>query len=70
MIFQAPLTFKHFQVTGYGEDGVGDVNDIWRIEIVGNSSENQILETMNHRFRLVQITYLFSLLSVLFLRIS
>lgn len=32
---QAPLTKKHFQVTGYGENGTGDANDIWRVLIVG-----------------------------------
>ena len=25
----------HFQVTGYGEDGVGDENDLWRVEVEG-----------------------------------
>lgn len=31
----APLTKKHYQVTGYGENGTGDANDIWRVLIVG-----------------------------------
>lgn len=31
----APLTKKHYQVTGYGENGTGDANDIWRVRIVG-----------------------------------
>ncbi|CAG9834515.1 unnamed protein product [Diabrotica balteata] len=32
---QAPITKKHFQVTGYGENGTGDANDVWRITITG-----------------------------------
>ena len=31
----APLTKTHYQVSGYGEDGVGDSNDIWIVEVVG-----------------------------------
>ncbi|XP_032796479.2 protein O-mannosyl-transferase 2 [Daphnia magna] len=48
----APITIKQFQVTGYGLDGVGDNNDIWRLEIE-DGEEGQILETMLHRFRLI-----------------
>ncbi|XP_057652343.1 protein O-mannosyl-transferase 2 [Diorhabda carinulata] len=32
---QAPITKKYFQVTGYGENGTGDANDVWRIMVVG-----------------------------------
>ncbi|XP_063908323.1 protein O-mannosyl-transferase 2 isoform X2 [Zophobas morio] len=32
---QAPITKKHFQVTGYGENGTGDANDVWRVSVVG-----------------------------------
>ncbi|KAJ8941353.1 hypothetical protein NQ314_010416 [Rhamnusium bicolor] len=32
---QAPITKKHYQVTGYGENGTGDANDVWRITIIG-----------------------------------
>lgn len=32
---QAPITRKQYQVTGYGENGTGDANDIWRIVIQG-----------------------------------
>ncbi|XP_046641821.1 protein O-mannosyl-transferase 2-like isoform X1 [Daphnia pulicaria] len=48
----APITIKQFQVTGYGLDGVGDTNDIWRVEIE-DGEQNQVLETMVHRFRLI-----------------
>lgn len=29
----APITKRHYQVTCYGENGLGDANDIWRIEV-------------------------------------
>ncbi|XP_030575483.1 protein O-mannosyl-transferase 2 isoform X2 [Archocentrus centrarchus] len=29
----APLTKKHFQVTGYGINGTGDANDLWQVEV-------------------------------------
>ncbi|CAI8034049.1 Protein O-mannosyl-transferase 2 [Geodia barretti] len=34
---KAPMTPTHYQVTGYGENGVGDANDIWVVEILGSS---------------------------------
>lgn len=34
------------------QNGEGDSNDFWRIEIEGGE-ERQILETMKHRFRLI-----------------
>ena len=30
----APVTKRHFQVTGYGENGTGDANDVWRVHLV------------------------------------
>ncbi|KAG5857580.1 hypothetical protein ANANG_G00020960 [Anguilla anguilla] len=32
---EAPLTKKHFQVTGYGINGTGDPNDLWQVEVCG-----------------------------------
>ncbi|CAL8300074.1 unnamed protein product [Boreogadus saida] len=32
---EAPMTRKHFQVTGYGTNGSGDSNDLWRLEVCG-----------------------------------
>ncbi|KAJ8925580.1 hypothetical protein NQ315_009420 [Exocentrus adspersus] len=32
---QAPITKKHYQVTGYGENGTGDANDVWRVTVLG-----------------------------------
>lgn len=48
----APVSRKHYQVTGYGENGTGDANDVWRLVIEGGA-ENEPLETMRHKFKLV-----------------
>jgi len=48
----APITRKHFQVTGYGDNGTGDANDVWRV-VIENGAENEVLETIRHRFKLV-----------------
>ncbi|KAK3092409.1 hypothetical protein FSP39_002461, partial [Pinctada imbricata] len=32
---QAPLSKKHYQVSGYGTNGTGDANDVWIVEVVG-----------------------------------
>ncbi|XP_030298848.1 protein O-mannosyl-transferase 2 [Sparus aurata] len=34
-LHEAPLTKKHFQVTGYGINGTGDINDLWQVEVCG-----------------------------------
>ncbi|XP_023139146.2 protein O-mannosyl-transferase 2 isoform X2 [Amphiprion ocellaris] len=34
-LHEAPLTKKHFQVTGYGINGTGDTNDLWQLEVCG-----------------------------------
>lgn len=48
----APITKKHFQVTCYGEKGVGDANDVFRIEFeTGNTG--QPLEAVKTRFKLI-----------------
>ncbi|XP_061722029.1 protein O-mannosyl-transferase 2 [Cydia pomonella] len=39
---RAPLTQKCMQVTGYGEDGVGDANDVWKIVIAGGKDGDEI----------------------------
>ncbi|MCL4119094.1 UNVERIFIED_CONTAM: hypothetical protein GTU68_019371 [Idotea baltica] len=48
----APVTKRHFQVTGYGENGIGDINDVWRVEIVGGK-EGEVVKTVVTRFKLV-----------------
>ncbi|CAN9502212.1 unnamed protein product [Ophioblennius macclurei] len=34
-LHEAPLTRKHFQVTGYGINATGDANDLWQVEVCG-----------------------------------
>ncbi|XP_036398526.1 protein O-mannosyl-transferase 2 [Megalops cyprinoides] len=34
-LHEAPLTRKHYQVTGYGINGTGDPNDLWQVEVCG-----------------------------------
>jgi dolichyl-phosphate-mannose-protein mannosyltransferase len=34
------------------QNGTGDANDVWRVVIEGGQ-ENEILETVRHRFKLV-----------------
>lgn len=48
----APVTKRHHQVTGYGENGEGDVNDVWRVEVEGGE-EGAAVKTVVHRLRLV-----------------
>ncbi|CAG9126824.1 unnamed protein product [Plutella xylostella] len=48
----APLTSKLMQVTGYGEDGIGDANDVWRI-IVNGGSDGDTIQTVSTRLLLV-----------------
>lgn len=49
---RAPLTAKHLQVTGYGEDGVGDANDVWKIVISGGKDGEEI-QTVRSKLMLV-----------------
>ncbi|XP_002054958.3 protein O-mannosyl-transferase 2 [Drosophila virilis] len=48
----APMTKKHLQVTGYGELGVGDANDVWRVLIVGGKP-NETIHTVTSRLMFV-----------------
>ncbi|XP_034015477.1 protein O-mannosyl-transferase 2 [Thalassophryne amazonica] len=34
-LHEAPLTKKHYQVTGYGINATGDANDLWQVEVYG-----------------------------------
>jgi len=46
----APLSKKQFQVTGYGENGTGDANDVWRVEVVGGAEGDKI-ETVTSKIK-------------------
>ncbi|CAB3387653.1 Hypothetical predicted protein [Cloeon dipterum] len=48
----APMTRKHLQVTGYGENGTGDANDVWVVHIDGGV-KNQPVLTVTSKFRLI-----------------
>ncbi|XP_016982471.1 protein O-mannosyl-transferase 2 [Drosophila rhopaloa] len=50
----APMTKKHLQVTGYGELGVGDANDAWRVMIVGGKV-NETVHTVTSRLKLIHL---------------
>lgn len=49
---QGPMTKKHLQVTGYGENGTGDANDIWKIVVEGKG-EGETVETVTSKLKLV-----------------
>ena len=38
------------KVTGYGENGTGDANDVWRVEIVGGK-EGEVVNTLISRLK-------------------
>ncbi|XP_043658177.1 protein O-mannosyl-transferase 2 [Drosophila teissieri] len=50
----APMTKKHLQVTGYGESGVGDANDAWRVLIVGGKV-NETVHTVTSRLKFIHL---------------
>lgn len=49
---KAPVTRKHYQVTCYGEKGLGDANDVFRIEF-DSGKVGERLEAVKTRFKLV-----------------
>lgn len=53
----APLTKRHYQVTGYGENGLGDANDLWQISKdstgVTSIKEDNRIYTVRTRFKLI-----------------
>uniref|UniRef100_G3VYB7 Dolichyl-phosphate-mannose--protein mannosyltransferase n=1 Tax=Sarcophilus harrisii TaxID=9305 RepID=G3VYB7_SARHA len=51
---EAPMTRKHYQVTGYGVNGTGDSNDFWRIEVMNRKSENRI-KVLRSQIRLIHL---------------
>ncbi|XP_067616158.1 protein O-mannosyl-transferase 2 isoform X2 [Eurosta solidaginis] len=49
---QAPVTKRHRQVTGYGQQGHGDSNDIWRVFSV-EARINESIKTVTTKFLLI-----------------
>lgn len=41
-LHEAPLTKKHLQVTGYGINGSGDLNDLWQVEVCGGKKGDPV----------------------------
>eukprot|EP00093_Oithona_nana_P014788 14788.XXX_659779_650794_1 [CDS] Oithona nana genome sequencing. len=46
----APMSKKQFQITGYGENGTGDANDVWRVEIVGGK-DGDVVQTVTTKVK-------------------
>ncbi|KAM6961295.1 protein O-mannosyl-transferase 2 [Aplochiton taeniatus] len=51
-LHEAPLTKKHFQVTGYGINGTGDPNDIWQVEVCGGR-KGDLVKVLRSKVRLL-----------------
>jgi len=49
---KAPITMNHMQVSAYGENGDGDRNDFWIVEVVGGK-EGDPIETIASNIKLV-----------------
>lgn len=52
---KAPMSQNLLQVSGYGEDGLGDANDLWRITITKYPSDNGRIKTVRTVFRLIHV---------------
>ena len=48
----APVSKHQYQVSGYGQDGIGDANDYWLIEIEGQDIGEKI-ETVRSKLRII-----------------
>uniref|UniRef100_A0A8C5FP09 Protein O-mannosyl-transferase 2 n=1 Tax=Gadus morhua TaxID=8049 RepID=A0A8C5FP09_GADMO len=51
---EAPMTRKHFQVTGYGINGSGDSNDLWRLEVCGGRRGDPV-KVLRSKVRLLHV---------------
>lgn len=51
-LHEAPLTKKHFQVTGYGMNGTGDSNDLWQIQVCGGRT-GDLVKVLRSKVRLL-----------------
>ncbi|MBN3286647.1 POMT2 transferase, partial [Polyodon spathula] len=54
-LHEAPLTKKHFQVTGYGINGTGDLNDFWQIEVCGGKP-GDLVKVLRSKVRLIHLS--------------
>ncbi|MFT7819267.1 protein O-mannosyl-transferase 2 isoform X1, partial [Arapaima gigas] len=51
-LHEAPLTKKHLQVTGYGMNGTGDLNDLWQVEVCGGRP-GDLVKVLRSKVRLL-----------------
>lgn len=51
-LHEAPLTKKHFQVTGYGTNGTGDTNDLWQVQVCGGRT-GDLVKVLRSKVRLL-----------------
>uniref|UniRef100_A0AAY4BHR6 Protein O-mannosyl-transferase 2 n=1 Tax=Denticeps clupeoides TaxID=299321 RepID=A0AAY4BHR6_9TELE len=52
---EAPLTKKHFQVTGYGINGTGDPNDLWQVEVCGGR-KGDLVKVLRSKIRFLHLS--------------
>ncbi|XP_050527645.1 protein O-mannosyl-transferase 2 isoform X4 [Daktulosphaira vitifoliae] len=50
----APITKKHYQVTGYGENGTGDYNDVWKVFIDGGT-DGVVISAVISKIKIVHV---------------
>ena len=50
MVLWVKINELYFQVTGYGENGTGDANDMWRLEKVGGR-EGEVVNTVTTKLK-------------------
>ncbi|CAG5118791.1 unnamed protein product [Candidula unifasciata] len=48
----APISRHHFQVSGYGQNGTGDANDIWMVEVEGASRGDKV-QTVRSKIKFI-----------------
>ncbi|XP_047467872.1 protein O-mannosyl-transferase 2 [Mugil cephalus] len=49
---EAPMTKKHYQVTGYGINGTGDANDLWQVEVCGGQ-KGDLVKVLRSKVRFI-----------------
>ncbi|XP_028396136.1 protein O-mannosyl-transferase 2-like isoform X2 [Dendronephthya gigantea] len=52
---KAPLSQNQYQVSCYGENGEGDSNDFWQIQII-NGKDEDLVKTVKTVFRLIHVS--------------
>lgn len=55
-------TVKNYLLNNVFQNGVGDVNDVWRVEVI-NGEEEEVVKTVVHKVRFVHYLVGCSLMS-------